>query len=99
PAVDGQPAGVIFGSFPGFVAGLPSYGTPTQVADACVRGGGLTLAFRSAGGDISIDQVADGDFMACSPPPVDPFGTFNETIAIGVKFCRLDDPVSIGCEM
>lgn len=99
PAVDGQPVGVIFGSFPGFVAGLPSYGTPLEVADACAQRGGLTVAFRLGGGEISIGQIADGDVIACSPPPVDPFGTFNETIAIGVKFCEWDEPVPIACEM
>lgn len=94
---DDEPVGVVFGSFPDFVGGLPSYGTPQQVADSCAQGGGTFFAFRGVGGDIPVDQVADGDIVACLPPPIDPFGTFNETTGIGVKFCELEGPIA--CEM
>jgi hypothetical protein len=89
--------GVVEGPFPRFVAGLPIWGSPAQVAEACTQSGGFAFAFGQDRNEVSLVNVTGDDWVACAPPPVDPFGTFNEVEGIGVKFCEFDGVTA--CEM
>ncbi len=89
--------GLVEGPFPTFIAGLPVWGTPTQVAEACSRAGGLVLAFGRDQQEIPLANVGHGDIVACSPPPIDPFDTFNDTQGMAVKFCEFDGTTA--CEL